>query len=508
MPKTSSPDLFLLISELSKNEKGYIKKTAFRQTEDALFIKLFNAIESQKVYDEKKLLISEKYIRQLPRLKNYLYEKILTSLESYHSKNDKDIKLRQILNRAQILFAGFYDQCRKLLPKAKDIASKAERFSHLLEILEWERTLTIEKLMVNDLKELALEEKKLLDKMKNLAKYKAAYDKVSTLYTKTILIRNSEEHEHFKKIIAENSLEDESNAQSLTARILLLKTKCKYLSALDDKKEYLKYARMAVALMEENKEYTNQNLLQYIKVLNNLVVTLSENKKFDEFKEAVNKLKSIPENYSSGNNKKMRSIVFMRAVIREFYHYHGNGNYKKANELIPTIEEGIHKYKTLISNAHLVMFYYAIAYSYFIMEDFKRSLVWINKIINTKVSDETMAFHSYARILNIAVHFELRHDDLLDYLVRSTKRFLNKQDKLYEFENIFISFLQQNISSLMNHQLHENIFKHLLNQFLNVKDPKEHLILEYFDFLSWAKTKILIRSYKDVLEMKTKNNIK
>jgi hypothetical protein len=501
MPKSSSPDLFLLIKELNKNEKGYIKKTAFRQAEDSLFIKLFNAIDIQKEYDEKKLLAEEKYIRQLPRLKNYLYEKILGALETYHSIRNKDIQVRQFLSRTQVLFdKGFYEQCEKILNKAKVIAEKFERFSQLLEILEWERILTIEKLVVKDIEKLSEEEQVLLKKMENLSQYKLAYDKISALYTKTIFIRTDKEDKSFKKIISGPTFKDEKHAQSLTAKILFYKIHCKYHSALDNRKEYLHYARKAVALMESNKEYTNQNLLQYIKVLNNLIVTLSENRKFREFNEAILKLRTIPEAYPAGDSKKMRSIVHMRAVIREFYHYVSIGDYDKSHQFIPSIQDGINRYRSLISTAHLMIFYYAIAYSYFIHGNCKSSLLWVNKIINTKVSEETIAFHAYARILAISIHFELQNENLLEYFVRSTKRFLKKHGRYYQFEQIFISFFEKNMEALLKEKRENALFVKLKEEFRRLKDKKELIVLEYFDFPAWTESKIRHCSYREMLE--------
>jgi hypothetical protein len=86
MSKTSSLDLFSLIKSLNKNEKGYVKKFSFsRKNTGAHFIRLFDAIDEQKEYRED-LLKKQKYIRQLPRLKIYLYEHILAALDSYYSK--------------------------------------------------------------------------------------------------------------------------------------------------------------------------------------------------------------------------------------------------------------------------------------------------------------------------------------------------------------------------------------------------------------------------------------
>jgi len=507
MGKTPSQDLFLLIKSLNKNEKGYIKKTAFRHTDgETNFLRLFDAIDSQKIYDDQKLRQSEKYVRQLPRLKNYLYEKILSSLETYHAAKNKDIQIRQLLNRVHVLFdKGFYDQCRRILFRAKEIADKQERFSLLLEILEWERVLTIEKLMVANIQEIGIQEKNVLDKLQNLAFYKSAYDRVSQLYTKTIYIRSESEKQEFKKIVGTKEFKNENNASSITSQILLYKTIGKYLSALDDRKNYLHYARKAVAFMEAHPGYTDEHLLQYIKVLNNLIVTLGENGKHEEWKAAIKKLRAIPRTYPSANNEKMHSIIFMRAVIREFYYYQNQGDYYTAHKMVSKIQEGLEKYYHLISVTHRMLFYYAISYSYFIMGDLKKALEWSNSIINERLTLETQAFHHFARILNLIIHFELGNNDLLEYLVRSTKRFFAREQKLFKLENAVIQFIEKYIADTPDEKMTLQWLKSFREKISKMNDPLEYNILEYFDFLSWTESKIENKKFADVLSRKSKD---
>jgi len=506
MSKTPSQDLFLLIKSLNKNEKGYIKKTAFLHTDGATnFLRLFDAIDKQEIYDDRELRKNEIYVRQLPRLKNYLYEKILAALEIYHAGKNKDIKIRQTLSRIQILFQkGFYSQCSKLLSKTKHIAIKEERFSQLLDILEWERILVIENLSVENINRIDSQESLLLKKLQNLNNYKTSYDQVSLLYTKTIVIRNESEHSDYKKIVT-REFKDERKAESLTAKVLQLKTIGKYLSALDDRKNYLKIARKAAALMERNPDYIDAHLIQYVKVLNNLIVTLGENGKHKEWASAIARLRAIPKTYPSADNEWMESNVFMRSMVREFYYYQNQGDFRNAYKLIPKIKDGLEKYGFLISKPHRLIFYYAISYSNFIMGELKTALEWINKIINDRVAVETRAFHHFARMLNLVIHLELGNFDLLEYLVRSYKRFLAKEKKYYMLEGAFISFLEEVISSSKGEA---DFFKKLISfrdKILNMPDPLEYNAFEYFDFISWIRCKLDKKSYSEIL---TKKRIK
>ena len=113
----ASDDLFNLVRSLNKNEKRYFRLLSGLHAGEKKFLLLFDAVDSQKEYDEetiKKKFRKEKFIRQLTFTKNYLYKSILKSLESYHSSADSEIK--NLLHRVEILFEkGLYAQCGKLL---------------------------------------------------------------------------------------------------------------------------------------------------------------------------------------------------------------------------------------------------------------------------------------------------------------------------------------------------------------------------------------------------------
>src|SRR6187402_1741343 len=99
--------LFTLIKSLNKTEKGYLKKNSsfhIINKERNNYIKIFDAIDAQDVYDESKLLKkfkNERFINQIAVAKNYLYDIILESLESYHKTFTSE--LISSLNRSEIL---------------------------------------------------------------------------------------------------------------------------------------------------------------------------------------------------------------------------------------------------------------------------------------------------------------------------------------------------------------------------------------------------------------------
>src|SRR5882757_6478428 len=122
MPKQGNDNLFRLIKSLSKTEKAYFTKFAERHVigEKNNYLKLFDAIDKQTVYDEKKMLREEKYIKQLPYLKNYLMDIILKSLQVFYSDHTQEHRVRRMLDDAWLLNKkGLYDLCYDVLEKIK-----------------------------------------------------------------------------------------------------------------------------------------------------------------------------------------------------------------------------------------------------------------------------------------------------------------------------------------------------------------------------------------------------
>ena len=73
------------------------------------------------------------------------------------------------------------------------------------------------------------------------------------------------------------------------------------------------------------------------------------------------------------------------------------------------------------------MFYYQFANIFFQKKDFSKSLHWLNENINSSFRSVREDIQSYARILNLIVHFELNNIIVLRYAVDSCRRFLKKR---------------------------------------------------------------------------------
>jgi hypothetical protein len=98
-------------------------------------------------------------------------------------------------------------------------------------------------------------------------------------------------------------------------------------------------------------------------------------------------------------------------------------------------------------------------------------------------------------------HFELGNDELIEYQVKSTYRFLSQMDNLQQVQKEILTFLKK-LGHIEPHEL-KNAFKHLHDKLLSLQDnPFEKRAFLYLDLISWLESKIQERPVQDIIREK------
>jgi hypothetical protein len=97
------------------------------------------------------------------------------------------------------------------------------------------------------------------------------------------------------------------------------------------------------------------------------------------------------------------------------------------------------------------------------------------------------------------IHLELGNKELLPYTLRSTQRFLATRNKVFAFETIMLDFVNEMLKKRAN-KSNDELYIDLENQLEQLKqNPFEQFVFEYFDFLSWAKSKVSGKKFREQL---------
>lgn len=120
-----------LIKSLSQTEKRYFKIIAQIQTQKKTcdYVLLFDVIDKQTEFNEDKIKAIFKGTpieKRYASLKKYLYELILKSLSIYHFETKPSVKVRRMIDMAEILMTkGLYQQAKRRLEKTEKLAEEA-----------------------------------------------------------------------------------------------------------------------------------------------------------------------------------------------------------------------------------------------------------------------------------------------------------------------------------------------------------------------------------------------
>src|SRR5687768_13711419 len=165
MSKTTPDILFQLIHSLEKAEKRHFKLYIKRSSsnDNLKIVRLFDAIDKLKEYDEKQLLKKLNGIQkpQLANLKTHLYKQLLASLRLLKSADSMDLQLNEQFDYAHILYKkGLFQQSLRILERAKEIARTHQKYNFLTHMISLEKrieTLHITRSLQDKVEELSAE---------------------------------------------------------------------------------------------------------------------------------------------------------------------------------------------------------------------------------------------------------------------------------------------------------------------------------------------------------------
>jgi len=232
--------------------------------------------------------------------------------------------------------------------------------------------------------------------------------------------------------------------------------------------------------------------------LYNLLLVQLELKKYDDALVAIKKLRGLKT-----NSPTMQARIFVTSYDTELNLYLKTGEFEKGIPLVNEIETGLERFKDKINKESEVLFAYNISYLLFGLAEYNKSLKWINLIINDKELNIREDIQCFARILNLLIHFELGNYDLIEYIIKSTRRYLSNKNKLNKFELIVLNYIRKLIgANTKDDKIY--IYKKWKKELNAISDDiLEIKAFEYFDFISWLDCNIIGKSFSEIVrEMK------
>lgn len=515
MSNKNTDQLFQLVKSLNKGEKRHFKLYASRHKggENAKFLKLFDIINTQSDFNEEKILAKEPSLKpsQLPNLKQNLYKQIMASLRMLHSSNDLSLSIREIIDNASILYNRcLYQQALKTLERGKELAKKYEKNILLLDIHNLEKKL-ISKIVKKDIQEridtLVPEGEELLKKLSNINTFSNLSSKLYGLYIKLGFTRNSADFEIVNSFLYSSLPAFKEEDLSLEEKMYLYNAFVAYYFFIQDYRRAYDYAKKLVGLFEGDDMIIQSKLEMYVKAINTLLDSQSKLSQYEEFIQTSLKFEAIIGRETLKISENVRYLMFKYSSKHQLDKHFMLGEFDKGVLKVESIAEELKLYSDKLNDHSKQIFYYKFACMFFGNNQHKDAVFWLNKIINAKDEDIRSDISGFARILILISHFELGNDDMVEYYVRSTYRFLAKKDDLHFYQTRILRFLKK-LNYIPSKADLKPAFADLLDQLLPLTvNPYEKRAFVYFDIISWLESKIDDRPVKEVIREKALKKI-
>lgn len=513
--KTSN-ELFLLIKSMSQSEKRYFKVFSSLHTigKKNTYVRLFDSIAEQaknlNEYDEEKiksLLKEEKFVKKFYSTKNYLYNIVLKSLNSYYSDKTMFSRLSDLIENMEILFRkGMYTQLKKILTKTKRIADENEMFEQWLIILNIERRLIeATKFLIDTERSIGkLYEEKIfvLEKLKNYEILQKIHSNISAIWRKDT-VPNSIEMNFLENEVKKNPIfSKEDNALSSRAKLMFYSILFIYHDIHYDDPNVYFYNKKIVELMESPEGKIVLDIGRYIHSLNNLLLFQIYIHKYGEAEENIKKLKMLPLRFPHLKDFSINLfLIFCFVSTGEMLIYFQTGRFDKCLKYASEIEKGLNGFKGKTNKLREIQLKYLISYVYFVTGDYDNSLTRINVILNYNKPDASPELLSYSRILNLMIHFELGNFELIESILKSSYRQLNNSG-LYKSEKLMLDLFKKTLQ-MKSEKEQIDLFSEYKSKLKRLyDDPYEKNSLENLDIISWLESKVLNKSLKDVIRDK------
>lgn len=492
--RKSSRDLFDLVKSLTPSEKRYFSLYSSRQHpgRSNKYLQLFGILETMEDYDDAYLTQQGKSlgIRDIPGAKTYLYASILDALHRYTLGHAVEDKVRVALNQISTLFhRGMYEQCFRLLAKARKLAEESDDFLSLLQILTWEIQIRNHTgspaRRVEQTEEFYNVQLRTLTRLRNMYQFDRLNSRMAALEVSNGLVRDHEMLKMLDSLMDSELLRDEALALSPTARLNFLDTKMRYHRVRGELWHTHRYARRKIRLFEENPEFAAHNAYRFIWAYTHFVMECNKVYRFEECEAALAKLWSLKNRF-----RRLALTVEEGAFFAEIWLRMNTTDAEGMRRVLVQTASWVDGAVGKIETVSELGIYYSMAFAYILLEDFHKALLWTNRLINHPRLSLMGDVASFARIMNLIVHYELGNTELLEHHLRSTYRFMRSRKRLYKVEALLLKFIRK-LPSLRDEQ-------HLVREFAAARralesvrhDPFERNALEYFEFLGWLDCKI------------------
>jgi len=431
-----------LIKKMNAYEKAFFKKQYNVQlnSENRIYLKIFNKLNAQSVYNEKEFGKEFGNSNQISRMKNYLNELLLSSLVSYNSNSDNYLKSKKHLSYARLLYhKGMISQSKKQLIKTIrickeniDFYSELESWSYLRKIYHFELD---EELFNCTL----IEEQNIFSILAEIQDFERLHFEISNIAFNRGNILSNENLQKYNQIISHPRFDNVEKCSSIIAVSYFYRIKTMYNEMTGNMENFYKNALLRYETVKVT-NYFSVVVWEHINTLNNLIESCLFLEKYEEAEYYSQLLFDIETNsvYLDARKQIRYVVLFLHNSL---------ASKKKINldELDIIVKRTLEIPALLIRKDERVEILALMAIFYFNHRSYKGAKKYINEFNKLPKSKARIDLQIYFTIISYFIYFHTDDFEYLSYLLKKNENLLFKEKAFNKFELKLIQFLKLEI---------------------------------------------------------------
>ncbi len=484
-------EIFELVKSLSRTEKRYFKLYTGFQQGDKSYLRLFDILDKQEIYDEaviNRKFVSKTRVSNLPAVKKYLFEQIIASIKSYGAYKDLDSDHSDMIESYKVLqYKGLHGQAGRLLKKIKAITLEDEAFIRhfYVLLLEYLREMfNTDDSSVARVHQILAEKKQVFDIIGNYTFVGDPFSYQRLYLRKKLYCRTKKERDELTKLMMPVLKTKETDMLSRTALGLRNLGLCDYYMAIGKpakafqiSKTYLETRKNAGSAEKIDSGIISEHL-------QHLWLSLRAGI-YDGFGEDIDRFRMLIDPI---RNRQKFMMGYERWYNYSFIYYNRTGRFEEATRFIERERKMMENFSNDFSMKGKITLWYFTAYNDYAMNNYKASLKMIQLIVNT--TNEEMEEYSFAKLLLMFIHYDLENYELLEYQVRSYQRLMQKTSRSYRCEQLLLDFFKDLSGADSKKQRREQLETLKKEVETAFKTYYESSISFYFDIQSWIGSRL------------------
>jgi hypothetical protein len=428
-------DLHELIHSMSKSEKRYFKLQCGRQAAEGNYLRVFEILEKQLYFDEKGLrekLAGASFLAQLHVTKNYLREKIMESLRSFHSQMSKDAAVKDLLKNVEILFyKELYEQALEELNRAQVLAKEFELFTAQIEISRWKRKLeqTLHPNNYEHFSSILKEQQVALEALQNIF----GFWKGIVQTAQRFMQRGIEESRNVLSDIPEK-------AKSLESKTLFFNTL--YIKLLREGRQAAAGQALIdlIQYLETQPHRVKDDPVPYITTINNLASFYVFRDESEAALRVISMHRSFLSKLALPDSRRPVLKQIVRTTNIELEIFRNAADPAKHESFYQGAEVFVKQLAPKMPPEYLLSFQFQFAWVCFLKKDYNQALTWVSEPINSWRKNNQFQVFRYVLLLNLMIHCEHRNLFVLRYFVENSRRYFKKMGGFQAFETELLHF--------------------------------------------------------------------